>query len=84
MDRVLFPTDPSTCNGFDGQIYVTDFGANVYEHSIDGINWFPTQYTHENLVAGDYLVSIRERGDNFVCRTAEITLESNPSPWYTG
>ncbi len=78
------PTNPTKCDTLNGNIYVTEYGNNFYENSINGITWNPSQYTYSNLGVGEYLIRLREVGTTLVCRTVNITLVVINNPWYSG
>jgi hypothetical protein len=88
----LEPTNPGTCSGTNGSIRGQDYGAGLYELSLDGVNWKrstwtgtgPSDGTFGGLGVGRHLVFVRDRTTKIVCNTVYITLISNGGNFFTG
>ncbi|MBA4854104.1 PA14 domain-containing protein, partial [Emticicia sp. BO119] len=79
------PTNPSSCSGTDGYIFVTEYSAGpYYENSIDGVTWYNSEKTYSSLGVGYYTIFIRDKTSKIVCRTISAVLTSSTSSYFTG
>ncbi|RFS13431.1 PA14 domain-containing protein, partial [Emticicia sp. C21] len=79
------PTNPTSCSGTDGYIFVTEYGAGpYYESSMDGITWYNSEKTYSGLGVGYYTIFIRDKTSKIVCRTISAVLISSTSSYFTG
>ncbi|WP_460474346.1 Ig-like domain-containing protein, partial [Emticicia fontis] len=79
------PTNPTSCTGTDGYIFVTEYGAGpYYESSMDGITWYNSEKTYSGLGVGYYTIFIRDKTSKIVCRTISAVLISSNSSYFTG
>jgi large repetitive protein len=71
----VVPTNPTSCLGNNGSIFVTAYSGNTtFEFTINGTNWFPMETTLNNLGTGDYYVQVRRVDNKQHCRTVKTKL----------
>lgn len=66
---------PATCGNADGMIVITlgnTFGVAIREYSLDGIN-FQSSNTFDNLVANNYIVTLRDELGTIYTVIANVT-----------
>lgn len=82
----ILPTNPTACGVNNGSIQVTEYGASpsFYEWSLNGTTWFQAEATQSNLAAGFYVVRIRDKATQVLCRSTTIELHPINSAPFTG
>jgi hypothetical protein len=79
------PTNPTTCGG-TGSIKVTEYVPAIlrYQWSLNGTVWFESETTQSGLVAGFYLVRIRDKATTTLCRSTTIELHPIDAAPFSG
>lgn len=75
----ITPTDISDCQETDGSIVIEAIGEDL-EYSIDGGQTWSSEFTYENLAAGNYNVQIRSTLDLDCIKIQDITITAPGTP----
>jgi hypothetical protein len=82
----ILPTNPTGCGLTNGSIQVTEYNPTPlrYQWSLNGTTWFESETTQSNLAAGFYLVRIRDKVTQVLCRSTTIELHPIDAAPFTG
>ena len=77
LSATVIPTAVTPCKGGNNGILTVTAqgGTGVYQYSKNGVNWLNNNGVFSGLIAGDYIIQVRDRNNQsctFTCSTATI------------